>query len=337
MEINAKHRERSGAAVNMLKYKALYLEHAPEDVCNIIKGELPPGFELLTLKGNREEERRALLGKADFLLVATVKVDDALLDLAPKVKLIQHQGVGYDNIDVAAAWRRGIPVALTPEGTTVGVAEHTILLILAVYKHLPRAHNSLRRGEWLQFPLRPHSFELQGKTLGLVGMGRIGREVAKRALPFGCRIIFHDPYVVDEIAEGTGVGLYELAAQADIVSIHTPLTSQTKGLINAEFLGKMKESAILINTARGGVVDEGALIYFLQQKRIAGAGLDVFAKEPPDPDNLLFALDNVVLTPHIAAGTKDALREKMQAAFANMVRVSRGEEPIHVIRPAKEV
>ena len=154
--------------------RVLYLNHAPDDVYAIIRRELPAGFELLTLARDDDAERLRLLPEADFVLVATAPLTESMMKAAPRLKLIQHQGVGYDSTDVAAARRLGIPVGLTPEGTTTGVAEHTILLILAVYKRLVVAHNSLARGEFLQFALRSTSYELAGKTLGLVGMGRIG-------------------------------------------------------------------------------------------------------------------------------------------------------------------
>jgi D-3-phosphoglycerate dehydrogenase len=320
----------------MSKYKVLYLNYAPEDVYDIIRAELPDDFELLTLNKDCDEERKRLLAQTDFLIVATAKVDEETLSNAPNLKMIQHQGVGYEKIDLKACARRGIAVGLTPEGTSIGVAEHTLLLILAVYKQLPLAVNSLKNGKWLQFELRPNSYELYGKTLGLVGMGRIGQEVAKRAQAFDCKIIYTDPVITEEIIRkqginGISVELAELATLADIVSIHTPLTAQSKGLINAQFFTRMKPSGIVINTSRGGVVDEQALIRALETRQIAGAGLDVFAQEPPLEPNPLFNMTNVVATPHIAAGTRDALQTKMGAVFANLRRYVRGEELQNII------
>jgi len=310
------------------------MNYATEDVYEIIRSQLPEGFELVTLNKEDDNERREKIKEVDFIIVATAKVTEDLLKNAKKLKLIQHQGVGYDNIDVLAAKRMRIPIGLTPEGTSIGVAEHTILLILAVYKKLVVAHNSLLKGEWLQFALRPESYEMYGKTLGLVGFGRIGREVAKRAKPFDIRILYYDKYIhvsSEEKLEVAEVSFEKLLAESDIVSLHVPLTNETKSMMNRQTFRAMKRSAILINTARGSLVNEKDLYEALVDKVIAGAGLDVFEKEPPSPENPLFKLDHVILTPHISAGTKDALIAKMRAAFANMVRVTRGETPINLV------
>ena len=323
-----------GMGGRVAAYKVLYLNHAPEEVYAIIRAQAPPGFELLTLRNDDDLERREKLLEADFVIVATVPITDGLLAGAPKLKLIQHQGVGYDTTDVQAARKRGVVVGLTPEGTTIGVAEHTLLLILAVYKKLTLAHNSLREGRWLQFALRPGSYELCGKTLGLIGFGRIGREVAKRARAFDARVLFYERWArvtLDQKAEW-GVeeaGFRQLLAESDIVSLHLPLTRRTRGIIGRKALRLMKPGAVLINTARGRLVDEGALIEALRAGRIGAAGLDVFQNEPPQPDNALLTLENVIITPHIAAGTRDALVAKMKAAFANIERVARGEPPRH--------
>jgi D-3-phosphoglycerate dehydrogenase len=309
----------------------LYLNYAPESVYAIIRSQLPTGFELLTLRADDDSERRALLTETDFILVATVPLTEELMRLAPNLKLIQHQGVGYDTTDLEAANRLGIPVGLTPEGTTTGVAEHTILLILAVYKKLLVAHRSLQQGQWLQFALRSDSYELAGKTLGLIGMGRIGRAVAGRARAFDAQVVFTDT-ALPTVEGARRVELPELLESSDIVSLHVPLNDRTRGMIGPSELKLMRETAILINTARGPLVDEPALIDALRAGTIAGAGLDVFVHEPPAPDNPLFAMENVVATPHISAGTRDALVTKMKAAFANMVRVSRGIEPINCVR-----
>jgi len=320
----------------MSKFRVLYMNYAPDDVYEIIRSQLPEDFELVTLKKEDDKERGEKIREVDFIIVATAKVTEGLLKNAKKLKLIQHQGVGYDNIDIQAAKRMGIPIGLTPEGTSIGVAEHTLLLILSVYKKIVIAHNSLLKGEWLQFPLRPESYEMYGKILGLVGFGRIGREVAKRAKPFDVRILYYDKYihVLPEEKEKLGVeevSFEKLLAESDIVSLHVPLTDETKGMMNHKTFKAMKNTAILINTARGSLVNEKDLYEALKDRGIAGAGLDVFEKEPPSSDNPLFKLDNVILTPHISAGTKDALIAKMRAAFANMVRVTKGETPINLV------
>jgi phosphoglycerate dehydrogenase-like enzyme len=322
-------------------YRVLYLQVLPSAVLEIVRSQLPPGFEIEGLEEPSPDGVLRQVADADFILVATTPVTEEIMAAAPRLRLIQHQGVGYNNVDVAAAARRGIPVALTPEGTTVGVAEHVFLLILALYKQLRRAEGALRRGEWMQWALRPRSYEMKGKTLGIVGLGRIGKAVAKRAIAFELgEILYHDVIRLDaKVEQELGVvfrSLDDLLCRADILTLHAPLTQETEGMIGARELRLMGKQAILINTARGALVDEQALYQALAASQIAGAGLDVFTREPPSPDNPLMALDNVVVTPHIAAGTYDALQTKMAAAFANMVRVAEGKRPIHQVVPVSE-
>ena len=316
-------------------WKVVYLQAVSQEVMDIIRGCAPAEFELTSLKTGTKEEVLEAVRCADFILVASNRVTGDVIKAAKRLKHIQHQGVGYDNVDVAALRRAGVTLGLTPEGTTIGVAEHTILLILALGKKLCVADSRLRAGEWPQFDMRPTSFELRGKTLGLVGLGRIGRAVAKRARAFEAKVIYCDvvrpPAETEQELGIEYVDLDDLLAQSDIVSLHVPILDSTRGMIGKREIALMKPTAILINTARGGLVDEAALIEDLQQGRIAGAGLDVFVCEPPFPDNPLLRMDNVILTPHISAGTKDALVEKMEAAFANMVRVTRGERPLHLV------
>lgn len=322
--------KRSGGAL-----KILYAEPIPADLQAIAAAALPSGFRLEVVPDKVRGELLRRLADADFVVVATTRVDAELLRAAPRLRLVQHQGVGYNNVDLAACARAGVPVALTPEGTTIGVAEHTILLILALYKHLRVAEAAVRDGGWPVWELRSRSFELAGKTLGLVGFGRIGREVARRARAFDARIVYYDPFRapadVEQGLEAAFLPLDELLSRADIVSLHLPLSDETRDLIGARELALMRPSAILINTARGPLVDEAALTRALTTGQIAGAGLDVFRQEPPEPGNPLLALENVVLTPHISAGTRDAFATKMRAAFANMACVARGEPPLNCV------
>jgi phosphoglycerate dehydrogenase-like enzyme len=266
--------------------------------------------------------------------VATTPLPGEVFSAASRLKLVQHQGVGYNKTDVAAAAALGIPVAICPAGTSIGVAEHVILLILALYKRLVLADASMRAGQFYQWELRPKSFELYGKTLGIIGLGRIGREVARRAQAFGAKIIYADVQrAAPEVEAEFGaryVTLDECLSEADVISLHLPLTPVTHHFIGKRQLACMKPSTILINTARGPLVDETALVEALQAGQLAGAGLDVFESEPPVGNSLL-QLPNVVLTPHIAAGTADALVAKMEACFANMLRVAKGEPPLDVV------
>lgn len=313
--------------------QVVYLEPVPPEVETIIRECLPDGFAL-HVRGPQESPVDAV-GEADFILVATTPLTAEVIAAAPRLKLIQHQGVGYDNVDVAAAAQAGIPVGLTPEGTSKPVAEFVFLLILNLYRNLFVANRTLQQGQWLQWELRPRSYNLLGKRLGIVGMGRIGREVARRAKAFECQLSYYD--VVQAPAEveaefGIEYAPFdELLARSDIITLHVPRTDQTRGMIGATELARMKPTALLINTARGGLVDEAALYQALASGQIAGAGLDVFALEPPGADNPLLHLDNVVATPHIAAGTRDALADKMRAAFANMQRVAEGRPPRNMV------
>jgi phosphoglycerate dehydrogenase-like enzyme len=314
----------------MAPHRVVYLESIPKDVEAINRARVPDEFDLVFRP--EDEPVAAAVADADFVLVATTRLTDEVLAATHRLRLIQHQGVGYDNIDLAAARARGVPVAICPAGTSVGVAEHVFLLILSLYKRLLEADASLRRGEWQQWALRPSSYEIAGKTIGLVGLGRIGREVASRARAFAADVVYTDTVRPDATTEESlGVRflwLDELLEVADVVSLHVPSTPATRHLIDAPALARMKPTAILVNTARGPLVDEAALYEALSAGRILGAGLDVFEREPPAPDHPLFGLPNVVVTPHIAAGTVDALRAKMDACFANMRRVVDGEEPV---------
>jgi D-3-phosphoglycerate dehydrogenase len=319
----------------MPNLNVVYLEPVPLDVEAVVRRCLPLG---LSLKVRAESESvDSALAEADFVLVATTPLPATAIAAAPRLKLIQHQGVGYDKTDVGAAAARGVPVALCPAGTSVGVAEHVFLLVLALYKQLLTADPSLRRGEWLQWGLRPNSYEIAGKRFGLVGLGRIGREVASRARAFGAQVIYFDPIraapEVEASLEAGWLPFEELLAQADIVSLHLPLTKTTRHLINAAALARMRPNALLINTARGPLVDEAALRAALQAGQIGGAGLDVFETEPLPAGHPLLALPNVVVTPHIAAGTVDALQTKMLACFENMLRVARGDAPHDRVQP----
>ena len=293
------------------------------------------GNRLMVVSSKDRDELLRLAAEAEVIVAATTRIDGEVLAAAPRLRHVQHQGVGYDNIEVPACAARGVSVALTPEGTTTGVAEHTFLLLLALYKRLREAEGQLRTGGWPVWELRSTSFELAGKTVGLVGFGRIGRAVAARARAFEARAVYYDPFRADEATErGLGVAyraLDELLGEADVVSLHLPLSAETRHVIGEPELGLMRPRAILLNTARGPLVDEAALVRALREGRIAGAGLDVFEREPVDAANPLLRLENVVVTPHISAGTIDAFRTKLRAVAANVARVANGEAPLNAV------
>ncbi len=247
------------------------------------------------------------LAGADALIVrSAVSVDAALLEHAVKLRVIGRAGVGVDNIDLEAATKKGIAVMNTPGANAVAVAEHTLALMLALARQLSRADHLTRGGKWEKKSLQ--GTELRGKTLGIVGLGRIGVEVARRARAFGMSVVAHDPYVSTSIARELEIKLIsmdEIYAAADYLTLHVGLTAQTAGMINADTLGRMKKGVRLVNCARGELVDEAALAAALGSGQVAGAALDVFAEEPPKNSPLL-GLDNVLATPHIAGSTREA-------------------------------
>lgn len=305
--------------------RVLYLSHATPEVYAIIREAVPAGYELVTLERDSDDERRAKVADCDVVIVAATGLRRAVIEHAKNLKLVHHQGVGWqDTTDHEMLKARGLPLALTPEGTTLGVAEHTVLLMLAVLKLLPHADAELRQGRFHINALRPVSRELHGMTVGYVGMGRIAQAVAERLRGFGTRGIFCDP----QVAAFEGLekkSLDEVLGQSDMVSLHLPLTAQTRHMIGPAQIERMKPGAYIVNTARGGLIDETALAKALESGRLAGAALDVFEAEPVAAGHPLARLRNVVLTPHISAGTRDALRTKMRALFANVERFFRGE------------
>ena len=319
--------------------RILYNSFATEAVYAIIRAELPPGFGLVTLTADDEAERVRKIADCEVAIVASAPLRRAVIDAAPRLRLVHHQGVGYhDTVDWAALEARGIPLALTPEGTTIGVAEHAVMLALAVCKRLTYADAELRQGRWHINALRPESRELAGMTVGYLGMGRIGQALAERLRAFATTGIYADdaaplaPARERELGLER-VGLEALLARADLLTLHVPLTPATRHIVDRAAIARMKPGALIVNTARGGLIDEVALAEALADGRLGGAGLDVFEREPPDPADPLLALRNVVVTPHISAGTRDALGVKMRALFANVQRFYAGESLANRVLP----
>ncbi len=262
----------------------------------------------------------AALAEADALVVrSAVQVDDALLEHAPKLRVIGRAGVGVDNIDAESATRRGIVVMNTPGANAVAVAELTLGLMIALARKLPAANSTMHAGKWEKKNLQ--GTELRGKTLGILGLGRVGLEVARRARGFGVEIVGSDPFVSAAVARENGISLVsldELFVKADYLTLHVGLTPQTAGIINAKTLATMKKGVRIINCARGELVDDAALIAALKSGHVAGAALDVFMQEPPK-ESPYFGLDNVILTPHIAGSTGEA-QEAVGVQIAMQVR-----------------
>ena len=278
--------------------------------------------------------------EAEFLVVppGSGTIAAAVLSRMPKLRLIQVPGHGFDHVDVAAATAAGVSVATVASSGAEAhtVAEMAILLAGAASRRMLPGDRAVREGRWGTLAmLQGGIFELAGKTIGLVGLGRIGREVAKRANAFDMRVIYYDVFrIAPEQEQEAGVefrGLDELFGESDIVSLHAPLTPETRGLINDRTLGLMKPMAVLVNTARGPLVDASALARALRDGTIRAAAIDVFDPEPPPPDLPLYELENVVLQPHMAGVTGESILRIIAAAMENCRRVARGEDPLDVV------
>ena len=290
------------------------------------------------------EER---IGEYDAIVIrSATKLTADVLERAERLKVIGRAGVGVDNVDVEAATRRGIVVANAPESTVVSAAEHAVGLLVALARHIPQAHASLKQGRWERSSYG--GIELEGKTLGVLGFGRIGQQVARRAVGLGVDVVAHDPFVSKDRYRELGVTRADTAdevlAAADFLTLHLPLSDETRGAIDAEVLAKLRPGAYLINAARGELVDEKALVEALRSGHLAGAALDVFSAEPYDGP--LLELDNVVVTPHLAASTEEAqdragviVAEQVAAALegglvANAVNIPAiGREDLDVLGP----
>lgn len=280
-------------------------------------------FEVLSNNDWGPDEIREAMSRAHALIVrSTTKVNRETLLEAPNLRIVGRAGVGVDNIDVGVLTERGIPVINAPAGNTVSAAELVMALLFAVARKVVWADASVRSGDWTRSCFK--GMELRGKTLGVIGAGRIGTEVARRAQAFGMRTIAYDPYLSEEKAdelELKRLSLRDVLAHGDVVSLHVPLTPSTEGMIAAAELRDMKSTAILINAARGGVVDEAALVTALETGKIAGAALDVYCREPLPDDSPLRAAPNLVLTPHLGAATTEA-QKFVAAEIAEGIRAA---------------
>lgn len=302
----------------------------------IARALVPSGFELVIAPLGSPEFQAALPGAEYLVGFGNKAIDAGFYAAAPRVKLYQLLSAGYDTVDIPAARAAGVPVCNNGGANSTAVSEHAMLLMLAVSRRLVWQHANVAAGRWRgNNPAGVKLHELRDKTLGIVGLGAIGRKVARLANAFGMVVHYYDIRRVSEAEEDALDVRFKLLGEllrgSDIVSLHVPLTPATRHLIGAAELAQMKPSAYLINTCRGPVVDEAALAAALAGGTIAGAGLDVFDQEPPPADNALFALENVVLTPHFAGPTWDNQQARFRNAFDNCQRVARGEPPLWVI------
>ena len=321
----------------MSKPKVFVTRAIPEKGLEIIRDfcdidvwpdELPP---------SREELLQHVCGLDGLLCLLTDKIDGEVMDEAgPKLKVISNHAVGFDNIDVQAATARKIPVGNTPEVLTDATADFAFALMMAVARRIPEAERYVHDGKWKTWgPMILLGVDLKGATLGLIGFGRIGKAMARRAVGFDMRVIYYDPNEKkpDPDIRATRVDFETLLKESDFISLHTPLTPDTRHLIDSEALSKMKSTAVLVNTSRGPVVDMDALYEALNEKHIFGAGLDVTEPEPLPLASPLLTLDNIVIVPHIASASKTT-REKMSwMAAQNLIAGLKGERLPNCVNP----
>ena len=271
-----------------------------------------------------------LLPGIDGYIAGLDAIDAQALQAADRLKVIARYGVGVDNVDLAAARAKGIVVTNTPGANSVSVAELALGLMLALARQIPEAVEAVHQGKWPRYS----GLSLEGKTVGVLGLGAIGKQLARRLAGFDCRILAYDPYADAAFARDNHVDLVPLdrvIAEADFISLHLPLLPETRGLVNEAFLNRMKKGSFLINTSRGEVVDEGALLKALQSGHLKGAGLDAFAVEPPAPGNALLALPQVVATPHLGAQTDGATSNMGLFAMRDCLAVLKNEEPAYKV------
>lgn len=310
--------------------KVLYFNHGGPDLYDLVRGSCVPGIEIVTLETGSVEERLAKISDCDAVIVGGLRLDRRYIEAGKRLRLVHHQGVGYhDTVDTDALRERQIALAIAPGGTSVGVAEHTLMMMLAVGKRLTFVDAELRQGRWHANDLRAESHQLSAATVGIVGLGRIGKELARLLTVFGTTTLYHDilemPAAIERQLKVARVRFDELLARSDIVTLHVPLTDLTRHMIDAAAFRRMKQGAFLINCARGPVVSEPALVDALRSGHLGGAGLDTFEVEPPPSPSPLAGFRNVVMTPHHAPGTVEAMRLKMTDIFANIDRFRRGE------------
>jgi len=280
------------------------------------------GFQVTAPGKMSRADTLAAAAEAHALIVRSdTQVDAELLDHAPKLRFVVRAGVGVDNIDLDACTRRRIVVMNAPDGNTISTAEHTFALILALARHIPAADASMRAGRWDRAQFM--GIQLAGKTLGIIGFGRVGRAVSERAHAFGMTEIAYDPFVPERVARHLGLSIVprldDLFAEADIITLHALVTDETRHMINAENIAKMKDGVLIVNAARGALINAADLAQALKTGKVRGAALDVYDREPPDPSNPLLGLPNVIYTPHLGASTYEAQQAVAEQAARQVI------------------
>jgi phosphoglycerate dehydrogenase-like enzyme len=315
--------------------KILFSPSQTPAILDIARSLTPSGFELVVVNPGTPEFYQAA-AEAEYFLGLARQMGGEFFRAAPKLRLVQLLSAGYDRVDIEAARKAGVPVSNNGGANAIAVAEHTLMLMLAVLKRVVRFHNDVVAGKWRAGD-SPDTrvYELAGKTLGIVGLGNIGKKVARRAVAFDMRVQYHDiaRLTLDqEDALGVHFALYtELLQSSDVLSLHVPLDDTTRKMIGARELALMKPTSIIVNTCRGPVIDEDALYRALKDGRIAGAGLDVFVEEPPAKTHPVFSLPNVTLTPHSAGPTWENWTSRFRNGFDNIQRVASGQKARWVI------
>jgi len=315
--------------------KILFAPSQPDVILTMAKSMTPAGFELVVADPGTPAFIQAA-GDAEYYLGLARRMGGEFFRSAPNLKLVQLLSAGYDHVDIEAARKARVPVSNNGGANALAVAEHTIMLILAVLKRVVQFHNSVVAGTWrVGNPADVRVYEMGNRTLGIIGLGNIGKKVARRARAFDTKVQYYDIRRLSEHEEDAlGVRfvlLDELLKTSDIVSLHVPLDDSTRNLIGARELGLMRREAIIVNTCRGPVIDEAALFETLKANRIAGAGLDVLVDEPPKADHPFFTLPNVTLTPHSAGPTWENWTARFRNGFDNIERVAAGRAPLWVV------
>jgi len=307
----------------------LLTNYYSQELLSIVKQTVPEGFDIISLDEATQQNVISKIHNAEYLLVGgRIKIDEKVLSAATKLKMIQRTGVGLDSLDFDAVKIKNIPVYVNPGINARSVAEHSIMLLLSVLRNITNVDSIIKSGTWKKHELGIQNNELFGKTVGLIGLGNIGTHVAQMLKPFGVKIIYNKRTRLREETENnlgiTYSSFDDLLKQSDIISLHCPLSNGTERLIDWEQLSLMKKGAIIINTSRGKLINEQALIEHLKSQKLKGAGLDVYEHEPLSSESELLKLSNVILTPHISGITKESFESMMNEAFANIREFEKG-------------
>jgi len=316
----------------MTDAKVVFIHGLPQRIVEAIISFNPAGFTTTVVDGKSAEDQQVEAVKdADFIMAFRAKLTERILRSAKKARLVQILSAGYDSINLKLLRELGIPCANNGGANSRAVADHAVLAMLSLYRRLMAADRAVREGRWSAAIDGMNTFEMANKVVGVLGFGNIGQKVARRVQAFDAIVQYYDKFPLSPERERElkvkRVSLEDLFRTSDVITCHAPLTRDTRHIVNRERLSMMKPTAVIINTSRGPVVDEVALTEALQHKRIAGAGLDVFEKEPVDSGNPLLRLDNVVVTPHSAGTTWDTWFRRAEFAYQNMKRVWEGEPP----------